>query len=149
MTVVEKVYSSAQLDARYDIYKRDSLTLAWEDRRRGHGRRRSDSGLEFAISLPSGTVLKRGHHLVLEDEKTVVSIEEAMESVYIVRPRTCEEWAYYAYHVGNRHQQVMINETELVFPQNPAVRSLLEQMQVPFETDIRPFTATLATGHTH
>jgi len=149
MTVVESVYSSAQIDARYDIYRRDTLTLPWEDRRRGHGRRRSDAGLEFAISLPSGTVLKRGHYLVLENERTVVAIEEAMELVYIVRPRTSQEWAYYAYHVGNRHQQVMICETELIFPQNSAVRSLLEQMQIPFETDRRPFTATLATAHTH
>src|SRR5262245_44685562 len=115
MTVVESVYSSAQMDARYDVYHRDTLTLPWEDRRRGHGRRRSDAGIEFAISLPSGTVLRRGHYLVLENEKTVVAIEEAMEPVYIVRPRTCQEWAYYAYHVGNRHQQVMIGETELVF----------------------------------
>src|SRR5262245_58634149 len=149
MTVVESVYSSAQIDGRYDFYQRDTLTMPWENRRRGHGRRRSDARLEFAISLPSGTVLKRGHYMVLENEKTVIAIEEAMEPVYIVRPRTSPEWAYYAYHVGNRHQQVMIGETELIFPQNPAVRSLLEQMQVQFETDTRPFTATLASGHTH
>jgi urease accessory protein UreE len=149
MTVVESVYSSAQIDRRYDVYHKDTLTMSWEDRRRGHGRRRSDAGIEFAISLPSGTILKRGHYLVLENEKTVVAIEEAMEPVYIVRPKTSPEWAYYAYHAGNRHQQVMIGETELIFPQNPAVRSLLEQMQVQFETDRRPFTATLSTGHTH
>lgn len=150
MNVVDQIDSSVDIDARYRGYKRDSLTLTWEDRRQGHGRRRSDSGLEFAISLPNGTVLKRGDCLVLEAEKTVVVIQEAAEPVYVVRPRTVREWAFYAYHVGNRHQQVMIGETELIFLQNPAVLSLLEQLHVPFETDRRPFTAALANvGHSH
>jgi urease accessory protein len=150
MTVVEHVHSAAHLEARHDGYHRDTLTLSWEDRRQGHGRRRSNAGVEFAISLPNGTVLKKGDCLVLEAEKTVVAIEEASEAVYIIRPRTTQEWAYYAYHIGNRHQQVMIGDGELIFLQNPAVRSLLEQLHVPFEADARPFTAALATaGHSH
>jgi len=150
MTVVERVSSTAQIIGQLEKYKRDTLTLTFEDRRQGHGRRRSDSGTEFAISLPSGTVLKGDDCLVLDAEQTVVTIKEAIEAVYIVRPKTPREWAYYAYQVGNRHQQVMIGETELIFLQNPAVRSLLEQLHVHFETDQRPFTAALANvGHSH
>ena len=150
MTVVEHIHTAAEIDALHGDYRRDTLTLAWEDRRQGHGRRQSDGGLEFAISLPNGTILKGGDYMILESEKTIVSVEEAPEAVYIVRPKTTREWAYYAYHVGNRHQQVMIGETELIFLQNPAVRSLLEQLHVPFETGTRPFTGALASvGHTH
>jgi urease accessory protein len=150
MTVVEHLHSATEIDTRYDGYKRDTLTLGWEDRRQGHGRRRSDAGVEFAISLPNGTILKRGDFMILQSEKTIVAIEEAPEPVYIIRPNTPREWAYYAYHVGNRHQQVMIGDTELVFLQNPAVRSLLEQLHVHFETGVRPFTGALASvGHTH
>ena len=94
--------------------------------------------------------MKGGDCLVLEAEQTLVTIKEATEAVYIVRPKTSQEWAYYAYHVGNRHQQVMIGESELIFLQNPAVRSLLEQLHVHFEMDQRPFTAALANiGHSH
>ena len=150
MTVVERILSPAQTDSSFDGYRRDTLTLTFEDRRQGHGRRRSDSGLDFAISLPNGTVLKGGDCLVLEPERTVVVVREAVEAVYIVRPGSPQEWAYYAYHIGNRHQQVMIGETELTFLQNPAVRSLLEQLNVPYETGERPFTAALANvGHSH
>jgi urease accessory protein len=150
MTVIEQIHSGAEIDALYSDYKRDTLTLAWEDRRQGHGRRQSDGGLEFAISLPNGTILKRGDYMILEPEKTVVAIEEAPEAVYVVRPKTSREWAYYAYHVGNRHQQVMIGDAELIFLQNPAVRSLLEQLHVHFEADTRPFTGALASvGHSH
>jgi urease accessory protein UreE len=150
MTVVEQIVQADALDAQYKGYRRDSLTLKWDERRQGHGRRSSDTGLEFAISLPGGTILKEGDNLVLEPERTIVSIREASEPVYIVRPRTPQEWAYYAYHVGNRHQEVMIGDTELIFLQNPAVRSLLEQMHVDYELGQREFTAALVNvGHSH
>jgi urease accessory protein UreE len=94
--------------------------------------------------------LKGGDCMILQAEQTIVTVQEAPEAVYVVRPKTPQEWAYFAYHVGNRHQQVMIGETELIFLQNPAVRSLLEQLHVHFETGRRPFTAALANiGHSH
>jgi urease accessory protein len=148
MTLVEQIVQAADVGSQYDNYSRDTLTLTWEERRQGHGRRRSDGGFEFGISLPAGTVLKEGDCMILEPERKIVRIREAPEPVYIVRPNTPQDWAYYAYHVGNRHQPVMIGETELIFPQNPAVRSLLQQLHVPFESGERPFTAALANvGH--
>jgi urease accessory protein UreE len=106
--------------------------------------------LEFAISLPGGTILKEGDWMVLDNERTIVKVHEALEPVYVLRPGTPQEWAYYAYHVGNRHQEVMIGDTELIFLQNPAVRSLLEQLHVHYETGQRRFTAALVNvGHSH
>jgi urease accessory protein len=150
MVVVEQAIPLSQLDALQNSYRRDMITLTWEDRRKGHGRRKSDSHVEFAISLPSGTVLKGGDCLVLDEEKTAVVVQEAIEPVYVVRPQTPQEWAYYAYHVGNRHQPVMIGETELICMQNPAVRSLFDQLHIAYTIDTRPFTGALASaGHPH
>jgi len=129
-------------------FRQDSITLSWEERRQGHARRLSDGGLEFAISLPSGTILKAGDVLILRDEAVAVVVREAAEPVYVLRPANPQEWAYFAYHVGNRHQPVMIAAHELVFPQNPAVKSLLDQLHAKYEADVRPFTAALA-GHSH
>jgi urease accessory protein len=150
MTIVEKINRAADIGPEYDSFRKDTLTLAWADRRQGHGRRQSDGGVEFAISLPNGTVLKGSDCMILEPEKTIIKVREASEPVYVVRPKTPQDWAYFAYHVGNRHQEVMIGESELCFLQNPAVRSLLEQLHAHFETDERPFTAALANvGHFH
>jgi urease accessory protein len=150
MTIVEQLTPRADVSSRYAGYHQDTLTLRWEERRQGHGRRRSDSGLDFAISLPGGTILKESDCMVLESERTIVRVREAEEPVYIVRPGNPREWAFYAYHVGNRHQEVMIGDTELVFLQNPAVRSLLEQLHAHFESGQRSFTAALANaGHSH
>jgi urease accessory protein len=148
MTVIETVTPGSDLGPQCAGFRRDTITLSWEDRRRGHGRRRSDSGTEFAISLPNGTILKGGDCLVLNGANMVIEVREAAEPVYVVQPKTPQEWAYYAYHVGNRHQQVMIAADELIFPQSPAVRSLLEQLHVTYTTDRRPFTAALVNvGH--
>ena len=150
MTIVEQVRPILALGSEYSSYRRDTITLAWEDRRQGHGRRRSDSGIEFAISLPGGTVLKNGDCFVLDPEKKIIAVQEAVQPVYVIRPKTLQEWAYYAYHVGNRHQSVMIGESEMIFLENPAVRSLLDQLHVQYTIEARPFTAALAnTGHSH
>jgi urease accessory protein len=150
VTIVEQVHSAGSLDPATTGYTCDGITLTWEDRRHGHGRRRTAGGVEFAISLPGGTVLKAGDCLVLDAERIIVIVEEAAEPVYVIAPRSSREWALYAWHVGNRHQPVMIGETELIFPRNPGVRSLLEQLHAPFREDTRPFNAVIATaGHSH
>src|SRR5262245_41371079 len=114
MTVVENIAHVSDSGSGYNGYRRDTLQLKWEDRRQGHGKRRSDSGIEFAISLPAGTILKENDCLILEPERTIVKVHEEPEPVFIIRPKTPQDWAYYAYQVGNRHQQVMIGEDELI-----------------------------------
>src|SRR5439155_20818768 len=46
MTVVEQIVPVEDISPRYEGYRRETLTLTWEERRQGHGKRRSDAGLE-------------------------------------------------------------------------------------------------------
>jgi urease accessory protein UreE len=148
MTIVENVVSATDLGAGRKQYRNDTITLTWEERRRGHGRRTTDQGTGFAISLPAGTLLKQDDRLILDEERIVVSVVEAKEPVYVLRPQSVQEWAYYAYHVGNRHQAVMIGKDELVFLRSPAVKSLLDQLRAKYAEGERPFTAALVNvGH--
>ena len=150
MIVIDTIVPLSELDPKCSGYARDTITLTWDLRRQGHGRRVSDSGLEFAISLPGGTLLKGDDCFVLDSHERVVVVREALEPVCVIHPRTPQEWAYYAYQIGNRHQSIMIGESELICLENPAVRSLFEQLHVPYSTDTRPFTAALANvGHSH
>jgi urease accessory protein len=143
MSIVETVTADAG-----DL-RRDTITLTWEERRQGHGRRRSDAGVEFAISLPNGTLLKQGDVLVLREERIAIIVCEAAEPVYVMHPKTSQEWAFFAYHVGNRHQPVMIGDSELIFPQNPAVKSLLDQLHAHYDAATRPFNAAVVSAHLH
>jgi urease accessory protein len=150
MTVVERVFSEDQVAATVRGYARDTVTLGWEDRTHGHGRRRSEGGVEFATSLPRGTVLRGGDCLVLEAERLVVAVVEREEAVFVVAPHDARESALFAYHIGNRHQPLMIADAALVCPDLPGVEALLQQHRMPYTRATRAFTpvATVA-GHQH
>jgi urease accessory protein len=150
VTIVEGICQEAELPAHAREYSRDTVTLGWEDRTHVHGRRRTDGGVEFGTSLPRGTVLHRGHCLVLDAERLVVAVVEREEAVFVVEPHAASEWALFAYHIGNHHQPVMITDGALVCPDVPGVEQLLQQHRMPYTRALRAFTpvATVA-GHQH
>jgi urease accessory protein len=144
------VFREPELPASIRDYERDTLTLGWEDRLQAHGRRRSDGGIELAISLPRGSVLRAGDCLVLDERRLVVVVIERPEPVFVIHPRSAPEWALYAYHIGNRHQPVMITESAIVCPDVPGMEQLLRQQHIPHTRALLPFTpATAVAGHHH
>lgn len=149
MNVIESVTRESDIDASGRGLTRDTLTLGWEERARGHGRWTSDGGVAFATSLPRGTVLRGGDCFVLDAERVVVIVRERAESVFVVQPRSTAEWALFAYHIGNRHQPVMITEHGLVCPDVPGVEQLLDQHHMPYVRATAPFTPVAATAAHH
>jgi urease accessory protein len=150
MVVVDRLYREAELPEPSHAYARDTITLGWEDRTHVHGRRRTDGGVEFGTSLPRGTVLRADDCFVIDAARLIVTVVERPEPVFVVEPRSAPEWALFAYHIGNRHQPVMITERALVCPDVPGVEQLLEQHQMPYVRATRPFTpAATVAGHHH
>ena len=150
MTVVDRLFREDELPASAAEYARDRVTLGWEDRTHVHGRRRTDGGVEFGTSLPRGTVLRQGHCLVLDTERLVVTVVEREEAVFVVEPHDASEWALFAYHIGNRHQPVMITDAALVCPDLAGVEQLLQQHRMPYTRALRAFTpVATVSGHQH
>src|SRR5476651_876932 len=150
MTIVERVVAERELPEAARGFSRDTVTLGWEDRTHVHGRRRTDGGVEFGTALPRGTVLRVGDYLVLDGERVVVAVVERDEAVFVIEPRTAPEWALFAYHIGNRHQPLMITDRALVCPDVPGMEPLLLQHQMPYTRSTLPFTpATTAAAHSH
>lgn len=150
MTVVERVFTGSELPESVRAFARDTVTLGWEDRTHVHGRRRTDGGVEFGTSLPRGTVLRAGDCLVLDGDRLVVTVIERGEPVFVIEPRSAPEWALFAYHIGNRHQPLMITDRALVCPDVPGVEQVLRQHQMPYTRATRPFTpAATVAGHSH
>jgi urease accessory protein len=150
MTIIERVYRERELPEPVRGFGRDTVTLGWEERSRAHALRRTDNGVEFGTSLPRGTVLRGGDCLVLDDERLVVAVAERLEQVFLVEPRSASEWALFAYHIGNRHQPLMITDEALVCPDAPGVEQVLQQHQMPYTRATRTFTpATAVAGHSH
>ena len=150
MTIVDRVYTESDLPDAARGYRRDTITLGWEDRTHVHGRRRTDGGIEFGTSIPRGTVLRGGHFFLLDDPPLVAVIVERPEPVFVIEPRSAQEWGLFAYHIGNRHQPVMITSTTLVCPDVPGVEQLLQQHQMPYARATMAFTPIATTiGHQH
>ena len=150
MTIIDRVHSERGLDEQYRAFRRDTITLGWEDRMHAHGRRRTDGGVEFGTSLPRGTVLRGGDCFVLAPARLVVDIVERDEPVFVVAPRAPQDWALFAYHIGNRHLPLMIVDDALVCPDVPGVEQLLQQHHMPYQRATLPFTpATTVAGHEH
>jgi urease accessory protein len=138
--VAGEVYRPGTLPAAATSYRADSVTLGWEERMKTRARRRTENGLEFVTALERGTVLRQGDALVLESVPLVVTIHERPEEVLVVSPRTVEEWALWAYHIGNSHQPLMIDDDTLVCPDIPGVDQMLGYHGIPFTRERRPFT---------
>jgi urease accessory protein len=150
MTVVEQIHREPHIPEGARAYARHTVTLGWEDRTHVHGRRRTDEGVEFGTALPRGTVLRAGDWMVLETEELLVSVVERDEPVFVIEPRHAAEWALFAYHIGNRHQPLMITDQALLCPEVPGVEPLLQQHHMPYTRSVRPFTpVATAVGHSH
>ena len=74
LPVVYAVYRRDGLPAAAQGYGRDTITLGWEERLKGRGRRRSDGGVEFGTALPRGSALRDGDCFVLEGLSVVVTV---------------------------------------------------------------------------
>jgi urease accessory protein len=149
MTVVERVFKESDLPEAARAFARDSVTLGWEDRTHVHGRRRTDGGVEFGTSLPRGSVLRDGDLFVLDADRLVVAVVARAEPVFVVEPRSAPEWALFAYHIGNRHQPVMITERSLVCPDVPGVEQLLQQHGMRYSRAMLAFTPEMVSAHRH
>ena len=150
MTIVDTIFTEPTLPDAARAFPRDRVTLGWEDRTHVHGRRRTDGGVEFGTSLPRGSVLRDGDRFVLDAEQLIVDVVERAEPVFVVEPRSAREWALFAYHIGNRHQPVMITDRSLVCPDGPGVEQLLQQHRMPYVRATLPFTpAARVSAHEH
>jgi urease accessory protein len=148
--VVDRVFGERDVAEAARGYTRDTITLGWEDRTHVHGRRRTEGGVEFGTALPRGTVLRAGDCFVLDDERRVVMVVERPEAVFVIEPRSASEWALFAYHIGNRHQPLMITDQALVCPDVPGVELLLQQHKMPYTRATLPFTpAATVAAHQH
>lgn len=150
MIVVDQVFRERDLPETARGYARDTIMLGWEDRTHVHGRRRTEGGVEFGTTLPRGTVLRAGDCFVLDGDRRVVTVVERPEAVFVIEPRGAAEWALFAYHIGNRHQPLMITDQALVCPDVPGVELLLEQHKMPYSRATMAFTpAATVAAHQH
>ena len=100
------------LNQRTPLPATDSVSLAYDERKRSRLKVTLASGLDAGIFLERGDHLHGGDRLLAEDGSAVVEIVAAPEKLIEATADTPLLFARAAYHLGNRHVPVQILPTE-------------------------------------
>jgi len=122
----------------------DRRTLA---KRRWRGT--ATDGTEFGFDLENP--LRHGEVIHFADGK-VYQIEQVPENVLRVAYTTPHEAAHNAWQVGNLHFQAQFRENSLLVEDDPAIRQMLDRLEVPYtevEAVFEPVKAAGAHSHSH
>jgi urease accessory protein len=138
--VAASCYRSDMLPASASGYRRDTVTLGWEDRLRVRARRVSDQGFEFATALVRGTTLGSGDCFIFDETRIVVHVVEMLEPVFVIAPASWSEAASIAYHIGNSHQPMMVDDDRIVCAELPGMEQVLQYHGIAFTRERRVFT---------
>ena len=130
------------------------LTLPIEQRVRSRLRVKLDDGRYAGLFLPRGTLLRGGDRLASDDGE-VIEIVAAAETVTTVHCSDAALLARAAYHLGNRHIPLQIEDGWLRYQHDHVLDDMLRQMglqvvveQAPFEPEAGAYQQA-AQGHYH
>lgn len=114
------------------------IALTYEQRQKSRLRIRLETGEELAISRPRGGVLRAGD-LVQTTSGTTVEIECAPEKLLQIE---ADSLARLAYHLGNRHVPVQVDERFLRIAEDHVLEEMARNLgarvthvEAPFEPE--------------
>jgi urease accessory protein len=126
------------------------LPLTAEQRRRSHQQIELDNQHILYLKLPRGTRLQVGDILQSENESMFVQIEAKPEPVMTVTANSHLELLKSAYHLGNRHIPLEIQENYLRFNHDHVLARMLIQLGLQVKAEICPFYPEIgAYQHNH
>jgi urease accessory protein len=129
----------------------DSLLLPFDLRQKSRLRVTLTSGLEAALLLERGTVLRGGDRLKADDGR-LVEVVAADQAVTDVTAKTPQALMCAAYHLGNRHVPLQVGDGWLRLEQDHVLNEMLLglgmstcNLLAPFE----PEAGAYGGGHRH
>jgi len=115
-----------------------TLTLAYESRKKARLKTRLDSGEEAGIMLPRGLVLRGGDGLQ-SDDGVIVKVIAAAEEVSVASSEHKLILAKAAYHLGNRHMSLQIEENYLIYQKDHVLDKMVENLGLNIAHELRAF----------
>jgi urease accessory protein UreE len=144
MLIIEQLVGDVtptELGAREE----DSIALTWEQRRWLRGKFTTKFGREFALALPTGSVLADGAILCLQPDWY---LRAAPEPVLAVQPKNNQEAVRVAFEIGNRHFSLALDGETLLVPDDIAMTQLFDRLHVHWERRAAVFSP-FSHGHRH
>lgn len=131
----------------------ESLTLAFELRRRARLRARLDSGAEVGLLLERGLSLRHGDRLASRDGGLIVEIRARPELLSTVETTDRHLLTRAAYHLGNRHVPLQIEPGRLSYQHDHVLDGLMAELGLVVQVASRAFEPEpggySAGGHRH
>ena len=124
-----------------------NLTLSSDQRRVLRGKRKSDCNQELQLQLPREGILIDGDILRTNHKKLFVKIIAQKENLIEITAKTDLEIIKVAYHLGNRHVEIEINENILFTKSDYIIEELLKNFDVNFSKVEKKFFPELGAFH--
>ncbi|MEG4281504.1 urease accessory protein UreE [Microcoleus sp. A006_D1] len=138
------------LPANPDAVVSFSLAMTADDRTRSRHRFETDAGEVLNLRLPRGTVLRDRDLLQSEDGSCLVLVSAKPEPVLTARASTGLLLMRAAYHLGNRHVALEVDDNYLRLSPDSVLQGMLEKMGLEVIEEIAPFQPDMgAYGHSH
>ncbi len=127
----------------------ESIKLTFDQREKSRLRVKTLGGEELGLQLKVGTMLSHGDKLQLTDGR-VIEVIAAEESLHEVRAESATQLARIAYHVGNRHVPLQVNDDHLLMLPDHVLKAMVEGLGGTVREVTRPFQPESgAYGHSH
>ncbi len=124
-----------------------NLTLSSDQRRVLRGKRKSDCNQELQLQLPRERILIDGDILQTNHKKLFVKIIAQKENLIEITAKTDLEIIKVAYHLGNRHVEIEINENILFTKSDYIIEELLKNFDVVYSKVKKKFFPELGAFH--
>ena len=126
--------------------EKDTVVFDWEERRKPRQRAKTRNGVEIAIAMPTGTILKDGDILFVGDSY-YVAVEAKKEDVIAIYPQNINESARVGFELGNRHLPVSIRGDVMSTPYSHDTEGILTTLRIPYQRKTEIFEPERLTGH--
>jgi urease accessory protein len=143
INITQRINSQKQVD--------DYIELPFDRRQKSRLSVKTKSGLDAALFLERGQILRGGDCLQSENG-LVIQVIAAQEPVYDVTAKTPQSLMRAAYHLGNRHVPLQVGEGFLRLEQDYVLKEMLlglgmqvAEIDAPFE----PEAGAYGGGHRH
>lgn len=131
------------------VQANESVELTFDQRERSRVRVALASGEDIGIQLKVGSMLSHGDKLALQDGR-IVEVLAANESLHEVRAANITQLARIAYHVGNRHVPLQVEDDHLLMLPDHVLRAMVEGLGGTVVEVLRGFQPESgAYGHSH
>ena len=124
------------------------LTLSSDERRILRGKRLTDCDQEIILQLPREGKLNDGDILSTNESNFFVEIIAKTENLIEISSNSKIELIKTAYHLGNRHVEVEIEEDFLLIKSNYIIKNMLKNLNVDIVNTQKKFFPEIG-AHSH